>query len=89
MIITEFVFLFLTSNKDVVDGNMDQLDEETDTTHNEEPDQRRVRDRLEFFPIRFCAFLHQMDRIFRELFQWLDEHFFESFLSFHVYILIG
>merc|ERR1712212_252578 len=57
-------------NDDVVNGDVDQFDEEPDETHDGEPDGSCHGNLLEFLAVGFCASLHQTEGIFDELLGW-------------------
>ena len=57
----------LTSNDDVVDGNVNQFDEETNETHDAESDSSCSSNLLKLFAIRFGASFDKSTRIFVEL----------------------
>ena len=48
----------LCADNDVVDGNVDELDEESDESHDAEPDGGGDSNLLELFPVGFSASLH-------------------------------
>ena len=54
-------------HNDVVDGYMNELDEEPDEAHDGEADCSGQRDFLELFSVRLRAPLHQPDRVLGEL----------------------
>merc|ERR1712137_989551 len=58
---------FLRSHNDVVDGNVDELDEEADESHDGEADGGGHGNLLELFPVWLCAFLYETDGILGEL----------------------
>lgn len=57
---------FLRSDDDVVDRDVYQFDEETDKSHNAEPDGRGDGNLLELAPIGLGAALDQSDRVLGE-----------------------
>jgi hypothetical protein len=57
---------------DVVNGDVDELDEEADESHDGESDGGGDGDLLELLPVRLCASLHQPDRVLAELPDGLD-----------------
>ena len=59
----------LRADDDVVDGNVDELDEETNEAHDGESDGGGHRDLLVLLPVGFGAALHQPDRVLGELTQ--------------------
>jgi len=73
----------LISNKNIVNGNVNQLDKEPNESHDEKADTCRLGDLHKFLSIGFRTFLDQMRRVLGKLPQWLDEHLIESFL-FHI-----
>lgn len=54
-------------HNDVVDGDVDQLDKESDEPHDGKADRRRHRNLLELLSVRLCAPLHKPYRIFGKL----------------------
>merc|ERR1719452_409270 len=65
-------FILLGPDNDVVDGDVDELDEEPNEAHEAKPDGRGDGDLREFFPVRLGAPLHQSDGVLAELLQGLD-----------------
>ena len=59
----------LWADYDVVDGDVNQLDEKSDETHDGESNGRGHGDLLELFPIRLGASFDQADRVLAELFE--------------------
>lgn len=57
----------LTTNNDVVDRDVNELDEETDETHDGKPNRCGHGNLLEFFSVRFCAPLYKPYGVFDEL----------------------
>lgn len=70
----------LVSNKNVVNGDVNQFDKETNESHNEETNRGRPRDHQKFFAIRLGAFLDQVHGILGELFERFNKNLVESFL---------
>ena len=64
--------IHLIPHQDIVDWDMDQLDKETNETHDEETNTRCLGNFHEFLSVWFGTFFNQMHRITSELFQWLD-----------------
>jgi len=48
----------LCAYNDVVDGNVDELDEESDESHDAEPDGGGDSNLLKLLPVRFSTSLH-------------------------------
>lgn len=71
---------FLIANQDIVDGDMNELHEESDKSHDEEANTRCSCSHREFLTIRFRALFYQMNRIFGKLTKWLYQYFIESLL---------
>jgi len=63
----------LRTDNNIVDGNVDQFDEEADEAHDGKPDGGGHRYLLELFSVRFRTPLHQTDRVFGELSSGLYE----------------
>ena len=55
------------ADDDVVDGDVNEFDEEADEPHDAEADGRRDGDLRELLPVRLRASLHQSDRVLGEL----------------------
>lgn len=66
---------------------MHQLDKETNEAHDQKTDTSGLGNIREFLSVRLGALLDQMDRVFGELLQGLDEHFVESFLFHRDFLL--
>ena len=73
----------LIANQDVVDGDVNQLDKETDESHNEKANAGGLGNGGELLSVGLGAFLDQMNRILGELLQGFDQNFVESFLFRH------
>ena len=69
---TSAVDFILGSDNDVVDGDVDELDKETDESHQREPDGCGNRDLLELLPVWLGASLDQSDGVLAELFEGLE-----------------
>ena len=65
-------FSRLCSNNDVVDGNMDELNEESNESHESKSDGCCNRNLLELLPVRLGAPLDQPDRVLAELSEGLQ-----------------
>jgi hypothetical protein len=70
----------LISHENVIDGNVNQLDKETDETHDEKSSGGGLGDRGELFAVGLGALLDQMHRVLGKLPKGLNEHLVESFL---------
>lgn len=62
---------------------MDELDKETNETHNEKAGADSSGNHGEFLSVRLGALFDQMHRITGKLLQWLNEHFVDSFFVGH------
>jgi len=74
----------LSADYDIVDGNVNQFDEESDETHDGEPNRRRHSNLYELLPVWLRASFHQTSRVLSELLARLqlhDQHIHD--LSFH------
>lgn len=68
--VLKFVFFLvqhLTTNNDVVDGDVDEFNEETDETHDGKPNCCGHGNLLKLFSVWFCASLYEPDGVFDEL----------------------
>lgn len=64
------MFLFdqdLTTNNDVVDGDVNEFDEEADEAHDGKPNRCGHGNFLEFFSVGFCASFYEPYWVFDEL----------------------
>lgn len=59
------------ADDDVVDGDVDELDEEADEAHDGEADRGGKRDLLVLLTVRLSALLHEADRVLRETLRWV------------------
>jgi hypothetical protein len=59
---------------------VNELDEETDETHDKETDTGSLGDSRKFLAIRLGALLDQMYRILGELLEWFNQDLVETFL---------
>lgn len=57
----------LTAHNDIVDGDVDEFDKETDETHDGKSNSCCHGDLLELFSIWLCASFYESDRVFNEL----------------------
>jgi len=64
---SSFILRSLTSDNDVVDGDMDQLDEESNESHDAEPDSCCHGDLSKLFPVRFSTSFDQSAAVLSEL----------------------
>ena len=55
------------AENDVIDRNKDELDEEPDETHDDEPGRRSRRDLPKLPRVGFGALFYESDRVFREV----------------------
>jgi len=62
------------SDDDVVDGNVNEFDEEADESHDGEPYGRGHGDLRELLPVRLCASLDETHRVLGELTHRLQLH---------------
>jgi len=63
----------LWPNNNVIDGNMDEFNEESDESHDCKSNSCGNCDLLKFFSIWFCASFYKSNGIFTELLGWLKE----------------
>eukprot|EP00745_Piridium_sociabile_P040339 TRINITY_DN77220_c0_g1_i2.p1 TRINITY_DN77220_c0_g1~~TRINITY_DN77220_c0_g1_i2.p1 ORF type:complete len:105 (+),score=10.21 TRINITY_DN77220_c0_g1_i2:317-631(+) len=63
----------LGSHNDVVDGDVDQLDEEPDEPHDGKPNRRRYGNLLELFSVWLGALFDQANGVLGELTGWVHE----------------
>lgn len=73
----------LISHENVIDGNVNQLDKETNESHDEKSSGSCLGDRGKLFPVGLSALLDQMHRVLGKLPEGLNEHLVESFLFCH------
>ena len=66
---------------------MDQLDKETNETHNQEPNAGSLCDLHELFSVGLGALLDQMHGIPSKLLEWLDQNLIETFLLGHFVVV--
>ena len=64
----------LVADKDVVDGDVDELDEEADEAHDAEADAGGLGDGRELLPVGLGALLHEVHGVLHELLQGLHNH---------------
>lgn len=64
---------FRILHNDVVDGDVDELDEEANEAHDAETDGGGERDLLEFLSVGLGALLDESIRVLEELLAWLDD----------------
>ena len=57
----------LLPDQDVVDWNVNKLDEEPNESHDQETNSSCPSNLGEFFSVRLCALLHQVNRVLSEL----------------------
>ena len=62
----------LCSDNDIVDGDVDELDEESDESHQREANGCGDGDLLELLPVGLGASLDQSDGVLAELFEGLE-----------------
>ena len=79
---------FLTSHKNVINGNVNQLDKESDKSHDGETDSDSLCDGGKFLAIGLGAFLYQVHGILCELPKRLDGNFLESFFFSHFFFYV-
>jgi len=63
----------LRAHNNVVDGNVDELDEEANEAHDGKTYRCCHGNLLVLLPVGLCAALHQSDGIFGELAEWVHE----------------
>ena len=75
----------LVADKDVVDGDVDELDEEADEAHDAEADAGGLGDGRELLPVGLGALLHEVHGIFGKLPEGLNGHLVKSFFAGHCF----
>jgi len=75
--------LSLVANKNIVDGDVNQLDKETNETHDGKSNAGRLGNLREFLSVRLSAFLHQVHGVLGKIPHRLDCNFVESLVSGH------
>ena len=75
----------LCSDNDIVDGDVDELDEESDESHQREANGCGDGDLLELLPVWLGAPLHQTHRVLAELSEGLQL----SCDLVHLYVVVG
>ena len=73
----------LASYEDIVDGDVNELDEEADESHDTETHTGGLGDSHKFLPVGLGALLHEVHGILRELAERLDGHLVKSFFTGH------
>ena len=79
---------YLVANEDVVDGDVNELDEETNEAHDGKADSGGLGNGREFLPVGLGALLHQVHGILGKLPEGLDDVLLESFFASHLLKLI-
>lgn len=64
---------YLWTDNDIIDGNMNEFDEESNETHDAEADGCGNSNLLEFTSVRFRATLHQTQWVLGEQAAWFTE----------------
>ena len=74
----------LVANEDVVDGDVNELDEEADEAHDGKADAGGLGNGRELLPVGLGALLHQVHGVLGKLPEGLDDHIVETFVAGHV-----
>ena len=77
--------IVVLSDNDIVDGDVDELDEESDESHQREANGCGDGDLLELLPVGLGASLHQTHRVLAELSEGLQL----SCDLVHLYVVVG
>ena len=76
--------IHLVANQDVVDGDVNELDEETNEAHDGKADAGGLGNGREFLPVGLGALLHQVHGILGKLPEGLNDVLLESFFASHL-----